>query len=90
VNAQPVTSDEWMMGGSKDLRANAALGFSEAETALLAVQAYEYAWMKVGAGSGDGWRARIAWELATEFENLLHEQMHLDLYNGEPVNPREP
>lgn len=90
MNAQPVTSDEWMMGGSKDAQANAAFGFSESDTAMLAVEAYEYAWRKVGPGVGEGWRARVAWELATEFENLLHEHMQLDLYDGEPVNPREP
>lgn len=80
MNVQPVASDEWMMGGSKDASANAAMGFDESDAALLAVDAYAAAWSKVGPGTGDGWRARIAWELATEFEYLLHVQMGIDLY----------
>lgn len=77
---QPFAGGQWMMGGSKDAAANAAFGVEESEVALWAVEAYGDALTKVGPGSGDWWRARLAWELVTQFEDQLHEGMGLDLY----------
>lgn len=75
--ATPFPADEWMMGGSKDAEANAALGFTEAEAAQTAVEAYQYAWSKVRGGHGDGMRAMAVHELASELAYQLCEHLGL-------------
>jgi hypothetical protein len=76
----PFPADDWMIGGSTDAAANAVLGFTEAEVAQLAVEAYQYAADKArGAQPGNkGVHFRGMVDLCSELENLLAERLQLD------------
>ena len=76
----PFPADDWMMGGSRDHEANAVLGFTEAEVAQYAVEAYQYAWDKArGCAPGNpGVHFRAVMDLCGELENTLSERLGLD------------
>jgi hypothetical protein len=72
--------EDWMMGGSKDAKANDAIGLTEAEVAQMAVEAYAYAWDKERDNKpGKGQQERFVIELVGEFEVALRERMGIDL-----------
>lgn len=78
MSAQP-DQEDWMMGGSKDAKANAAIGLTEAEVAQMAVEAYAQAWDKERDNKpGKGQQERFAYELASELQRAIEER--LDLY----------
>lgn len=71
--------EDWMVGGSKDAKANAAIGLTEAEVAQMAVEAYAYAWDKERDNKpGKGQQERFAYDLASELQRAIEER--LDLY----------
>lgn len=75
MNAQ-LDEDDWMMGGSKDAKANAVVGVTEAEVAQMAVEAYAYAWDKCrGDELSRGGKSRWVYELVSEFEQYLRERL---------------
>lgn len=72
-------SEDWQIGGSADADAHAALGFSEAEAAQLAVDAYYYAWSKVqGSKVSQSMRSRAVYEFCSELEAQLRDYLGIE------------
>jgi len=78
LSATPFPDDEWQMGGSKDVEANAALGLTEVEVAQIAVEAYGNAWDKERDNKpGKGQQERFAYEVASEIQRSIEERLGL-------------